>query len=120
MANNVITFASEICGVSDDPVLTALCSAAEVSLENRLRSGISRTDCGDKFDTAAALIAAAAYIEAAGSAGAVGSFKVGSFSMECGSSGDRRSYADALRAMAQEVIGDCAKESGFCFMGVLG
>ena len=61
MLEQIVRLAEAIVQPSEaeQPLLTALCEAAEAELARRLREGLTPEDCGGVFPCAAALLAAA-------------------------------------------------------------
>jgi len=103
---------------AEQPVLKALCSAAEAELSNMLRSGISPADCGDAFLQAAALTAVAGLIPGREVSG-VEQFTAGDVSIRLGGSSQQKS-ADILRQQAKEMLRPFCADDSFAFLGVQG
>ena len=68
MLEQIMRLASAIAQPSEaeQPLLEALCTAAEEEMRRRLRAETTPEDCGDAFLCAAALLAAAAVAAIAG------------------------------------------------------
>ena len=67
----ILTLAKVLSGAGEDeePLLEALCQAAERQWERRLRPGVTAEDCGEAFPCAAAFTAAADLAAARGGGG---------------------------------------------------
>lgn len=97
---------------ADRARMTALCRAAELELEGRLRDGLRCEDCGRAFPTAAAWMALAADGEEN-----VESFTAGDLTIR-GAEGTQQSRE--RRALAERLMAPYLKDEGFCFQGVRG
>lgn len=98
-----------------EPILRALCRAAETELKESLRPEVTPEDCKESFVPAAALLAVSHYAAATGAAGAdVKSFSVGGFSATAEDGG---AAGKTLRAQALLLMKPFVK-SGFSFLGV--
>ena len=94
-------------------LLKVLCHAAQSSLRNRLRDGLTEEDCKADFVAAASLFALAALNEA-GQAGALEEFRAGDLTVKR-SSMDTSSRC--LQHQAELIIQPFLKD-GFVFLGV--
>lgn len=97
--------------------MEAFCDAAADYLEARLKSGVSVSDCGSTFCTAAAMLAQAMKTDAE-SAGDVSSYTVGNVSVRSG--GSSKNASDRLRHQAEAIIAPYCESDGFAFVGVRG
>lgn len=94
-------------------LLKVLCRSALVSLEARLRDGLTAEDCKADLVAAASLYALAALSEA-GEAGEVEQFAAGDVTVRRRGGG---AAANCLRYQAELLIGPYLKD-GFAFLGV--
>jgi len=101
---------------AEQPLLTALCTAAVAELTGRLRDGVTPEDCGDAFPCAAALLAAAGMLPCRGG-GDVRQFSVGDVSLRMDGEG---TGGDPLRRQAERMIAPYCGDGGFAFLGVRG
>ena len=119
METTSVALAAELCGVSgEDPLLEALCAAAERDWLSRLEEGIRREDCGGAFLCAVAFTAAADHLGKRG-AGAE-AFTVGDVTVKNVSGQAAREQADALRETADRLMRPYVASGEFCFRGVRG
>lgn len=113
MNETILTMARNLCGAEeDDTLLEALCSAAEMVWNARLRAGVTAGDCGEAFLCAAAMTAAADYEAGRGE---VESFTAGELSVKRRSGG-----SEALRQAAERLMEPYVSVQGFAFRGVRG
>lgn len=103
----------------DAAVLEKLCAAAASELESRLREGVSSDDAGERFVTAAGILALSMYIEVGGADGAQ-SVRAGNVTI--GRRGARSGIvsAAALRREAEAMLSSYLRDRGFEFVGVRG
>ena len=102
-------------GEAQQMLLGALCNAVTVSLESRLREGLTPDDCKADFVAAASLLALAALASAAEDVPAE-QITVGDFSVrKDGKTHD--AAANCLRTQAEMMIAPYLKDK-FLFMGV--
>ena len=106
MEEKILTLAAEIAGAeAEDPLLAALCAAAE--------------DCGEAFPCAAAFTAAAdCLLSRAG--GDAAAFTVGAVSVKTREGGSGADLAEALRQAAERIMAPYGEPEGFSFRGVRG
>lgn len=104
---------------AEQPLLSALCTAAEAELGRRLRDGVRPEECGDAFLCAAALLAAAGLLPCR-SGGDVEQFSVGDVSIRTGSSGQVCEAAAAMRRQAASMMAAYCGDNEFAFLGVRG
>lgn len=103
---------------AEQPLLTALCEAAETELAQRLREGLSPEDCGGAFPCAAALLAAAGVLSCR-SGGDVEQLSVGDVSLRIGGGGQSREAA-AMRRQAASMMAGYWGDDTFAFLEVPG
>ena len=103
---------------AEEPVLEALCAAAEADLAKRLRPGVSAEDCPDAFSCAAALLAAAGLLPCR-EANGVNAFTVGEVSIQSGGT-EQGEASEALRRQAAALIAPFLSDDSFAFVGVRG
>ena len=120
MEEKILTLAAEIAGAeAEDPLLAALCAAAEAAWRGRLRPGVAAEDCGEAFPCAAAFTAAAdCLLSRAG--GDAASFTVGAVSVKTREGGSGADLAEALRQAAERIMAPYGEPEGFSFRGVRG
>ena len=106
-------------GEDEEPLLEALCQAAEQQWERRLRPGVTAEDCGEAFPCAAAFTAAAD-LAAARSADQVSGFTAGSVSVQARSPAETGTQAAELRRTAWRLMEPFAVPGDFAFQGVRG
>lgn len=108
-----------IAGVDEgeNPLLEALCHAAEAVWTARLRDGVSAEACAEAFCCAAAFTAAADYAVGQEADGVSG-FSAGEVSVQLRSRNGRTAVADALRQTAERLMAPYAEPEDFCFKGV--
>ena len=106
-------------GEDEEPLLEALCQAAERQWERRLRPGVTAEDCGEAFPCAAAFTAAADLAAARGGDGVSG-FTAGSVSVRIRSAAESCALAESLRRTAERLMAPFAAPEDFCFRGVRG
>lgn len=106
-------------GETEGAALGPLSAAAGTELENRLRADVSAETLGERFDTAASLLALSLFVQTNGADGA-GSVKAGRVTVS-GASGTQRTFsAAALRREAETLLSDCLTDREFSFRGVRG
>ena len=117
----ILTLAKVLSGAGEDeePLLEALCQAAEQQWERRLRPGVTAEDCGEAFPCAAAFTAAADLAAARGGDGVSG-FTAGSVSVRIRSAAESCALAESLRRTAERLMAPFAAPEDFCFRGVRG
>ena len=117
----ILTLAKVLSGAGEDeePLLEALCQAAERQWERRLRPGVTAEDCGEAFPCAAAFTAAAD-LAAARSGGQVSGFTAGSVSVRIRGAAESCALAESLRRTAERLMAPFAVPDDFCFRGVRG
>ena len=117
----ILTLAKVLSGAGEDeePLLEALCQAAERQWERRLRPGVTAEDCGEAFPCAAAFTAAADLAAARGGDGVSG-FTAGSVSVRIRSAAESCALAESLRRTAERLMAPFAAPEDFCFRGVRG
>ncbi len=106
-------------GEDEEPLLEALCQAAERQWERRLRPGVTAEDCGKAFPCAVAFTAAADLAAARGGEGVSG-FTAGSVSVRIRSAAESCALAESLRRTAERLMAPFAAPEDFCFRGVRG
>ena len=106
-------------GEDEEPLLEALCQAAERQRERRLRPGVTAEDCGEAFPCAAAF-SAAADLAAARGGGQVSGFTAGSVSVRIRGAAESCALAESLRRTAERLMAPFAVPDDFCFRGVRG
>ena len=106
-------------GEDEEPLLEALCQAAERQWERRLRPGVTAEDCGEAFPCAAAFTAAAD-LAAARDCGGVSGFTAGSVSVQARSPAEAGTQAAELRRTAWRLMAPFAVPGDFAFQGVRG
>lgn len=121
MLEQILHLAAAIVQPSEEeqPLLTALCAAAEAELTRRLREGLSPEDCGDAFPCAAALMAAAGILPCR-SGGDVEQFSAGDVSLRTGGGGQACEAAAAMRRQAASMMAGYCGDDAFAFLGVRG
>ena len=117
----ILTLAKVLSGAGEDeePLLEALCQAAEQQWERRLRPGVTAEDCGEVFPCAAAFTAAADLAAARGG-GQVSGFTAGSVSVQARSPAEAGTQAAELRCTAWRLMAPFAVPGDFAFQGVRG
>lgn len=117
----ILTLAKVLSGAGEDeePLLEALCQAAERQWERRLRPGVTAEDCGEAFPCAAAFTAAADLAAARGG-GQVSGFTAGSVSVRIRGAAESCALAESLRRTAERLMAPFAVPDDFCFRGVRG
>lgn len=120
MLEQIIQLAETIVQPSEaeQPLLTALCAAAETELTRRLREGLSQEDCGSAFPCAASLLAAAGILPCR-IGGDVEQFSAGDVSLRTGGSRVCETAA-AMRRQAASMMADYWEDGTFAFWGVQG
>ena len=106
-------------GEDEEPLLEALCQAAEQQWERRLRPGGAAEDCGEACPCAAAFTAAADLAAARGG-GQVSGFTAGSVSVQARSPAETGTQAAELRRTAWRLMAPFAVPGDFAFQGVRG
>lgn len=106
-------------GEDEEPLLEALCQAAEQRWNKRLRPGMTAEDCGKAFPCAVAFTAAADLAAARGGDGVSG-FTAGSVSVRIRSAAESCALAESLRRTAERLMAPFAAPEDFCFRGVRG
>ena len=101
------------CAGMDAAALDVFCAAALAELTARLKEGVTAQELGERFVTAAALLAAS-LCAAAGETGET-ALKAGNVSVSAGAGGQA---ARQLRDRALEMLSGCLTEQGFDFRGV--
>ena len=120
MEERILALAAEITGGDgEDPLLTALCAAAETAWRGRLRPSVTAEDCGEAFLCAAAFTAAADYLLSR-AGGDAASFTVGAVSVKTREGGSGADLAEALRQAAERIMAPYGEPEGFSFRGVRG
>lgn len=105
---------------AEEPLLEALCTAAEEEVSGRLQEGRTAESCGGAFLCAAALLAAAGVLPGR-SGGDVEQFTAGDVSLRTGgSAGDMCETAAVMRRQAAAIMAPYWKDDGFAFLGVRG
>lgn len=119
MFEQIVCLASAIVRPTEEeqPLLTAMCTAAMAELTGRLRKGLAPEDCGDAFPCAAALLAASRMLPCRGG-GSVEQFSVGDVSVRTG--GGICETAAALRRQAESMLTAFCGDGEFAFLGVKG
>ena len=122
MEDRILTLAAEITGAEpEDPLLRALCAAAEAGWRGRLRPGVAAEDCGEAFPCAAAFTAAADCLLSRAGGGDVASFTVGAVSVKTREgAGGGSSLAEALRDAAERLMAPYGELGDLSFLGVPG
>ena len=117
----ILNLAREMVSASeaDEPLLAALCGAAESAWTRRLHSGLTPADCEDVFCCAAALTAAADFIIGSDAGGGSG-FTAGVVSVQTRNGNDQMKWADALRQTAERLMKPFAVPENVWFKGVRG
>ena len=106
-------------GEDEEPLLEALCQAAEQWWKGRLLPGVTAEDCGKAFPCAVAFTAAADLAAARGGEGVSG-FTAGSVSVRIRSAAESCALAESLRRTAERLMAPFAAPEDFCFRGVRG
>ena len=106
-------------GEDEEPLLEALCQAAERQWERRLRPGVTAEDCGKAFPCAVDFTAAADLAAARGGEGVSG-FTAGSVSVRIRGAAESCALAESLRRTAERLMAPFAVPDDFCFRGVRG
>ena len=119
--DTILTLAKVLsaAGEDEEPLLEALCQAAEQQWERRLRPGVTAEDCGEAFPCAAAFTAAADLAAARGG-GQVSGFTAGSVSVQARSPAEAGAQAAELRRTAQRLMAPFTVPGDFAFRGVRG
>ena len=119
--DTILTLAKVLtaAGEDEEPLLEALCQAAEQQWERRLRPGVTAEDCGEAFPCAAAFTAAADLAAARGG-GQVSGFTAGSVSVQARSPAEAGAQAAELRRTAWRLMAPFAVPGDFAFQGVRG
>ena len=119
--DTILTLAKVLtaAGEDEEPLLEALCQAAERQWERRLRPGVTAEDCGKAFPCAVAFTAAADLAAARGGEGVSG-FTAGSVSVRIRSAAESCALAESLRRTAERLMAPFAAPEDFCFRGVRG
>ena len=113
--DEILSLAGKLAGEqADADILEAMCDAAAGELEARLKEGLSPSELGGCFVTAAGVLALSLYC--AVSPEHLKRFSAGDVSAEYGGVPD----ADGLRAMAETMLAGKLRERGFGFRGVQG
>lgn len=115
MTERILAMARGIAGTEENPLLEALCRAAEAAWTARLRSGVAPEDCAEPFCCAAAFTAAADYAVGQGADGVSG-FSAGEVSVQL--RGGQTAVAEALRQTAERLMVPYTEAADFCFKGV--
>lgn len=102
---------------AEQPLLEALCTAAEAELAGQLREGITAEDCREIFPCAAALLAAAGLLPCRDSGEAV-RFTAGDISLQ--PSGSCCQTAAAMRHQAAAMMAPYWEDNTFAFREVRG
>lgn len=120
MRETIMALAAAIASPSEaeQPLLEALCAAAETELTGRLREGTAPADCANAFLCAAALLAAAGLLPCRAADG-VEQFTVGEVSIRSGA-GDRCEAGALLRRQALALMAPYCSDDSFAFRGVRG
>ena len=119
MTERILELAREMCGAEEgDPLLEALCHAAETAWTARLKHGVTPADCGEVFLCAAAFTAAADHL-AGQCGGDVESFTAGEISIKK-RSGSGWNDSEAMRKIAERLMAPYVAEERFAFKGVRG
>ena len=117
MTERILELARELCGAEEgDPLLAALCRAAETAWTARLKRGVTPVDCGEVFLCAAAFTAAADHL-AGQCGGSVESFTAGELSIKKRSGWND---SEAMRKIAERLMVPYVAEERFAFKGVRG
>lgn len=121
MSGEILTLARAVSGAgeTESALLEALCQAARLRWEARLRPGLTPEDCGAAF-TCAAAFTAAADLAAGRSGGAVSAFTAGDISIKGRGAAEAASLAQGLRRTAEDLMAPYAGADDFCFQGVRG
>lgn len=115
--NPILTLAEHLAGDdADGTILAAMCDAAAAEIEARLKDGVSLTDLGDTYVTAAGVLALSMYC-AVGDPEHVRGFRAGDISVDYA---DSTVSAEQLRAIAEGMLAGSLQERGFGFRGVRG
>ena len=115
--NPILTLAEHLAGeAADQTVLSAMCDAAAAEIESRLKEGVSLSDLGSTYVTAAGVLALSMYC-AVGDPEHIRGFRAGDVSVEYGDGGVN---AERLRALAESMLAGALRDRGFGFRGVQG
>lgn len=122
MHETILSLALNLTGAAEteQSLLELLCTAAEQEWEERLREGVTPTDCGDAYLCAAAFTAAADLLTSRGTRDAFSSFTAGAVSVSGKSAAETVAAATALRNLAARLMAPYTVEDAFCFRGVNG
>ena len=114
----ILTLARTLSGAGEDeePLLEALCRAAEQRWKERLLPGVTAEDCGEAFPCAAAFTAAADLTAAKGG-DRVSGFTAGSVSVQVRSPGEASTQAAELRRTARRLMAPFTAPGDFAFQG---
>ena len=113
----ILTLAGHLAGDdADETVLAAMCDAAAAEIEARLKDGVSPTDLGSTYVTAAGILALSMYC-AVSDPHKLRGFRAGDVSVEYGDGGID---AEKLRVIAENMLAGRLQERGFGFRGVRG
>lgn len=120
MQETILTYAKALGSLeaAEEPLLEALCGAAEAELAGKLREGLTPKDCGGAFPVAAAWLARAGLCAGQSADGDASSWTAGAVSVTGAVPAGER--ASALRARAMELMAPYLRDEAFCFRGVRG
>lgn len=99
-------------------LLRLLCEAAERSLREKLREGVTAEECEESFRCAAALLATADFNAMTDAGNGALSFSAGNVSVHTGGSAEREKAAAALRRQAKRLLAGKLRDEHFAFLGV--
>ena len=97
--------------------MTAVCQAAALELEERLRTGVTSEELGELFVTATGILAISMYVGLYGADQDFSQFSAGNIRVSKNSGGQS---AAKLRKMAEEMLSGYLEDRGFSFLGVRG
>lgn len=103
----------------EEPLLDALCTAAEAEVSGRLQAERPAESCASAFCCAAALLAAAGVLSGR-SGGNVEQFTAGDVSLRTGNGSSLCETAAALRRQAAALMAPYWRDDSFAFLGVRG
>ena len=117
----ILTLAKTLSGAGEDeePLLEALCQAAEQWWKGRLLPGVTAEDCGEAYPCAAAFTAAADLAAARGG-DRVSGFTAGSVSVQVQSPAEAGTQAAELRRTAPRRMAAFTVPGDFALRGVRG
>lgn len=120
MHETILKYAKSMGTVGEDqePLLEALCQAAEAELAGKLRYGLEPEDCNGVFPIAAAWLALSGLCAGQGAAGEPSSWSAGAVRVSGAAPAGER--ADCLRAQAFRLMAPYLKDETFFFRGVRG